>query len=172
MPTHDCTPCERCGYCATSEPHWDACGDPDDGGTAPPPGSDTRIPEKEEIMKAGDQYEPTPSRASITLGGVRTVVSVGRKWLLYEFEGVERAIPRADFEERFEKIEPFFEAGKTYRHRGGDTFAVERVDRDGDGGRVAYGLVTPPGVGKPAYWAMRTHRITTFSSWSLVEEMR
>lgn len=33
MSAHDCTTCQACGYCNTSGAHWDACGDPDAGGT-------------------------------------------------------------------------------------------------------------------------------------------
>jgi hypothetical protein len=60
----------------------------------------------------------------------------------------------------YEKVEPFFEAGKTYNCVG-DTFEVRYVEEDGSG-PVAIGILTSPSHRK-GIWV--TKRPNVFSCW-------
>lgn len=95
-------------------------------------------------FKVGDRVTPRSGTGYDRNKG-RVVTHVGKKWVLYEADGIENATWVRNFESDFEKFVPFFERGKTYKY-GSILFRVDRILTDSKG-KAAVGFdVMPDGT--------------------------
>lgn len=92
-------------------------------------------------FEVGDKVEPRS--ASAAAGILRTdvervITHVGDRWVLYTLGGVEQCSLIGQFLDRFQKVVPFFEKGKTYKCAT-TLFECTDVKADSDGTPVAVG---------------------------------
>ena len=98
-------------------------------------------------------------------GAERVIVAVDGKTAWTRLADFPEAMGRLLPLDNLKKIEPFFEAGKTYdRSGGGPRFDVEKTGEDSDG-PVAVGMTTYPHSGR-GYWTVRH----VFDGWTEVAE--
>lgn len=102
-------------------------------------------------FKVGDKVQPRPGRELGDKGLERVITHIGKKWVLYDRDGVENCMGIESFTENMKVVPDFFEEGKTYRKKkafqpgGYWYFRVEAVRRHGNGAPVAFGVIGESG---------------------------
>lgn len=115
------------------------------------------------MVKVGDKFK------RLSDGAILTINAVGQTYALATRINAEEFSVRLNIlsdENWFTKIVPFFEKGKTYRHKlgdGGNTFDVHYVSYIGaqkNNKRVAFGQLNMSSYSEPVAWF-----VENFNNW-------